>query len=233
MTEHTKGCTPSPSRTYTTYSLLKLTSANGPHSPKRTLKKRLLASEGNLSLTISLGIFASIPSIKGRDKCKGALHSNAVDEVTQMEAAITVAWFTEEHMLSVLRHILATFFNCNINGFDSDNGSVYVYDGLAELLVKTSVDCTKSHSRRSNDNGLVESKNGSIIWEVYGYLHIPQFYVDRFTRLKCGALYCYTIFHCSCYFLTTLTDKNGKQKKVYRYKEMMTPYKDMMTPLTI
>ena len=135
-------------------------------------------------------------------------------------------------MIPAVKHILA-IFPFKIIGFHSDNGSEYINYGVAELLEKMRVDFTKSRPRRSNDNGLVESKNGSIIWEVYGYLHIPQFYVDRFTRLKCGALYCYTNFHCSCYFLTTLTDKNGKQKKVYRYKEMMTPYKDMMTPLTI
>ena len=52
-------------RTYTTYGLLKPNSANGAHSPKRSLKKPLLASEGNLSPTTSPGIFVSIPSIKG------------------------------------------------------------------------------------------------------------------------------------------------------------------------
>jgi hypothetical protein len=68
------------------------------------------------------------------------------------------------------------------------------------------------------------SKNGSVIRKLYGYMHIPQFHADGFVELNRGPLYCYIIFQRPCYFPTTLTDKNGKQKKVYRYKEMMTPY---------
>ena len=158
-----------------------------------------------------------------QDKRKGVYHINAVDEVTQMEVVVTVARITEEHMIPALKHILATF-PFKIKGFHSDNGSEYINYGVAELLEKMRVNFTKSRPRRSNDNGLVESKNGSVIRKLYGYMHIPQFHADRFAELNCGPLYCYINFHRPCYFPTTLTDKNGKQKKVYRYKEMMTPY---------
>jgi len=36
------------------------------------------------------------------------------------------------------------------------------------------VEFTKSRPRRSADNGLVESKNGSVIRKHFGYAHIPQ-----------------------------------------------------------
>ena len=55
-------------------------------------------------------------------------------------------------------------------------------------------------------------------------MHIPQYHAGRFEALNSGALYRYLNFHRPCYFPTLQTDKKGKQKKVYRYKDMMTPY---------
>jgi transposase InsO family protein len=74
-----------------------------------------------------------------------------------MEVVITVARITEEHMIPALKHTLAT---CpfKIKGFHSDNGSERINYGVAELLEKMRVDFTKLRPRRSNDNGLVESK---------------------------------------------------------------------------
>ena len=67
-------------------------------------------------------------------------------------------------------------------------------------------------------------RNGSVIRKLYGYSHIPQCYADSFTELNSGPLYRYVNFHRPCYFPSTTTDKKGKQIKVYRYKDMMTPY---------
>ena len=86
------------------------------------------------------------------------------------------------------------------------------------------INFTKSRPRRSNDNGLVESKNGSVIRKMYGYMHIPQYQAGLFKELNSGPLYRYINFHRPCYFPRALTDEKGKQKKMYRYKDMMTPY---------
>jgi hypothetical protein len=66
-----------------------------------------------------------------QDKRKVVYHINAVDEVIQMEVVITVARITEGHMISALKHILATF-PFKIKGFNSDNGSEYINYGVAK-----------------------------------------------------------------------------------------------------
>ena len=48
-------------------------------------------------------------------------------------------------------------------GFHSDNGSEFVNRIVAQLLNKMLIRFTKSRPRHTNDNGLVESKNGSVV----------------------------------------------------------------------
>lgn len=48
-----------------------------------------------------------------------------------------------------------------IRGFHSDNGSEYINGQVAQMLGKLLVEFTKSHSRHTNDNALVERKNGA------------------------------------------------------------------------
>lgn len=158
-----------------------------------------------------------------QDKRKGIYHINAVDEVTQIQVVATLERITEEHMLPALKTMLDVF-PFKIRGFHTANGSEYVNYSVAELLEKLRITFTKSRPRHSNDNGLVESKNGSVIRKLYGYSHIPQHYADSFTELNSGPLYRYVNFHRPCYFPSIVTDKKGKEKKVYRYEDMMTPY---------
>lgn len=158
-----------------------------------------------------------------QDKRKGIYHINAVDEVTQIQIVATLERITEEHMLPALKNMLDAF-PFKIKGFHTDNGSEYISYSVADLLEKMRIRFTKSRPRHSNDNGLVESKNGSVIRKLYGYSHIPQHYADRFTELNSGPLYRYVNFHPPCYFPSIITDKKGKEKKVYRYENMMTPY---------
>ena len=126
-------------------------------------------------------------------------------------------------MLPALITMLAVF-PFKIRGFHADNGSEYINYTVAELLQKLKIEFTKSRPRRSNDNGLVESKNGSVIRKFYGYTHIPQQYAADFTALNSDQVYRYVNFHRPCYFPTTITDDKGKQKKQYLYSDMMTPY---------
>ena len=46
-------------------------------------------------------------------------------------------------------------------GFHSDNGSEFINHTVAKLLNKLLAEQTKSRPRHSNDNGLVEAKNGA------------------------------------------------------------------------
>ena len=158
-----------------------------------------------------------------QDKRKGIYHVNAVDEVTQFQIIVTLERISEEFMLPALKQILAAF-PFKIRGFHADNGGEYINYTVAQLLDKLHIEFTKSRPRHSNDNGLVESKNGSVIRKLYGYTHIPQQYATDFSELNSQQVYRYVNFHRPCYFPTTITDDKGKQRKKYRYEDMMTPY---------
>ncbi len=163
-----------------------------------------------------------------QDKRKGIYHINAVDEVTQFQVVFTVQRISEEFMLPALKLILASF-PFKIRGFHADNGGEYINYTVAELLEKLRVEFTKSRPRHSNDNGLVESKNGSVVRKLYGYAHIPQSCADDFAELNSKQVYRYVNFHRPCYFPTTVIDDKGKAKKKYRYKDMMTPHEKLLS----
>ena len=131
-------------------------------------------------------------------------------------------------MLPALIQLLASF-PFKIRGFHADNGSEYINYTVAELLDKLHIEFTKSRPRHSNDNGLVESKNGSVVRKLYGYMHIPQCYAAEFSTLNSEQVYRYVNFHRPCYFPSTITDKKGKQRKKYRYEDMMTPYEKFLS----
>jgi hypothetical protein len=76
---------------------------------------------------------------------------------------------------------------------------------------------------------LVESKNGSVVRKLYGYMHIPQQYAADFTVLNSEQVYRYVNFHRTCYFPSIITDSKGKEKKKYRYEDMMTPYEKFLS----
>ncbi|MES9905238.1 MAG: hypothetical protein ABW168_21500 [Sedimenticola sp.] len=107
------------------------------------------------------------------DGVKGVYHVNAVDEITQFEGVASVERISERYLIPVLASLIDGF-PFIIKGFHADNGSEYINRHVADLLNKLLVELTKSRSRRSNDNALVESKNGSIVRKYLGYHHIPQ-----------------------------------------------------------
>ena len=124
------------------------------------------------------------------DKRKGIYHVNAVDEVTQFQVIFTLERISEAFMLPALHQMLARF-PFKIRGFHADNGGEYINYSVAELSEKLRVEFTKSRARHSNDNGLVESKNGSVVRKLYGYKHIPQQYADEFLTLNRDQVYRY------------------------------------------
>ena len=95
---------------------------------------------------------------------------------------------------------------------------------VAKLLNKLLIDFTKSRSRRTNDNALVEGKNAATVRKHFGYAHIPQRFAALINEFNQQHLIPYLNFHRPCFFPETLIDANGKQKKRYRYQHMSTPY---------
>jgi transposase InsO family protein len=154
---------------------------------------------------------------------KGVYHINAVDEVTQWEIIASVERISESYLIPVLESMLSSF-PFAIRNFHSDNGSEFINKVVAELLNKLLVRFTKSRPRHTNDNGLVESKNGSVVRKHLGYAYIPQACAEALNRYYCEYLNPYINFHRPCFFPVTITDHRGKIKKLYPYHEVMTPY---------
>jgi transposase InsO family protein len=157
------------------------------------------------------------------DKQKGVYHINAVDEVTQFEVVCTVERISEIYLIPALEQLLETF-PFTVLGFHSDNGSEYINKRVADLLEKLLIEFTKSRSRHSNDNALAESKNGAVVRKLFGYSHIPQRWAPLINDFNQQYLNPYLNFHRPCFFPETRIDNKGKQRKIYRYENMMTPY---------
>ena len=158
------------------------------------------------------------------DGTKGLYHINAVDCVTQWEVVASVQTISEVHLLPVIEHMLAQF-PFEILGFHADNGSEYVNRRVAEMLEKLRAEFTRSRPRRSNDNGLAETKNGAVVRKVFGYAHIPQRHAKRFNTFCLEFLNPFLNFHRPCLFATDVADpkKPGRIKRVYRPQDAMTP----------
>jgi hypothetical protein len=160
------------------------------------------------------------------DKEKGVYHINLVDEVTQGEYLICVEGISEYFLIPLLKEVLKSF-PTKILGFHSDNGSEYINKTVATLLNKMMVEQTKSRSRKTNDNALVEGKNGAIVRKYMGYGHIPKRYAKDINIFYKNYLNPYLNYHRFCGFATDYVDEKGKVKKVYEI--YMTPIQKLLS----
>ena len=158
------------------------------------------------------------------DKEKGVYHINLVDEVTQWEVVGCVEGISEEFLRPLLDELLAAF-PFRIKGFHSDNGSEYINEVVAKLLTKLSIEQTKSRSRRTNDNALVEGKNASRVRKHMGYTHIPKRYARSIMSFYREHLNVYCNFHRPCGFATLKIDCRGRETK--RYDTYLTPFEKL------
>jgi len=161
---------------------------------------------------------------------KGVYHINGVDEVTQWEIVASVEKISESYLVPVLESQLAEF-PFLIQGFHSDNGSEFLNHVVADLLNKLLIRFTKCRPRHTNDNGLVESKNGSVVRKILGYAYIPQACAELLNGFNKDFLNPYINFHRPCFFPVTIIDHRGKVKKTYPYEEVMTPYEKLKSLL--
>jgi hypothetical protein len=157
---------------------------------------------------------------------KGLYHINAVDEVTQWEIVASVSRIAEYNLEPLLESMLSQF-PFQVKGFHSDNGSEYVNRVVAKLLNRLLIRFTRSRPRHSNDNGLVESKNGAVIRKNLGYLHIPQSCTDLLNNYHQDHLNPYINYHRPCFFPVAVIDHKGKVKKKYPYEKIKTPYEQL------
>lgn len=155
------------------------------------------------------------------DGVKGVYHINAVDEVTQWQVVGAAAAISEAWLEPVLEAILQQF-PFRIRGFHSDNGSEFLNHTVEKLLNKLLIEQTKSRPRHSNDNGLVESKNGAVIRKHMGHAHIAAPHAAHIQRFFQQHFNPYLNFHRPCGQPELITDAKGKQKRLYRHYQ--TPW---------
>jgi transposase InsO family protein len=149
------------------------------------------------------------------DGLKGVYHINAVDEVTQWQVMAATPKISEFWLIPVLEAMLAQF-PFQIRGFHSDNGSEYINHDVSRLLGKLLIEQTKSRSRHSNDNGLVEAKNGAVIRKHLGYGYIDAEHAEAITQFYREQLNPYVNFHRPCAVPEQRHLGNGKIERVYR-----------------
>jgi transposase InsO family protein len=145
---------------------------------------------------------------------KGVYYINAVDEVTQWQVVAATAQISEPCLMPVLETMLRQF-PFHIRGFHSDNGSEFINHTVARLLEKLRVEQTKSRPRHSNDNGLVEAKNGAVIRKHMGYGHIRSEHAEAIEAFYQEHFNPYLNFHRPCGVPEVRTNAKGKQRRAY------------------
>ena len=151
-----------------------------------------------------------------QDGVKGVYHINAVDEVTQWQVVAATEQISEAWLLPVLMQLIEQF-PFRIVSFHSDNGSEFINHRVEQMLNKLLVEQTKSRPRRSNDNALVESKNGAVIRKHMGYEHIESAHAAAINEFYQQYFNPYLNFHRPCGVPEAITNRKGKRRKVYRW----------------
>jgi len=160
------------------------------------------------------------------DGAKGVYHINAVDTVTQWQVVGCVSKISERYLVPVLEAILHQF-PFQILGFHSDNGSEFINHTVAQLLEKLRIEFTKSRTNRTQDNALVEGKNGAIVRKHIGYGHIACEHAEELQKFYTAHLNPYLNFHRPCGFATVSLDARGKRRRQYKLNEYRTPYEKL------
>jgi transposase InsO family protein len=157
-----------------------------------------------------------------QDGVKGLYHVNAVDCITQWQIVVTCERISEAYLMPALEHILDQV-PFNVLGIHADNGSEYINRTVARLLDKLRIEFTKSRPRHSNDNALVETKNGAVVRKHLGYAHIPQRFAQEVNAFVGQYLNPYVNLHRPCLFPQAHTDAKGKITQRYPQHLVRTP----------
>ena len=160
------------------------------------------------------------------DGAKGVYHINAVDTVTQWQIVGCTSKISEQFLLPVLEAILHQF-PFQIIGFHADNGSEYINHRVAELLNKLVIEFTKSRACRSQDNALVEGKNGAVVRKLIGYGYIAGEHAEALQKFYTAYLNPYLNYHRPCGFATVSLDARGKRQRRYKAADYATPYEKL------
>jgi len=200
----------------------------------RAYRQRAQTVAKTHSVCVSIGIrrkpepqgrpgYIRVDTVHQGDKngVKGVYHVNMVDAVTQWEIVLCAASISEAH-LGPLLEVALWLFPFLIVNFHSDNGKEFLNGIVAKLLNKLLIEQTKSRCNRTNDNALVEGKNGSVIRKHMGHWHIEQKHAPLINQFYEEHFNPYLNFHRPCGFATVTVDEKGRRTK--KYKTYQTPY---------
>lgn len=157
---------------------------------------------------------------------KGIYHINIIDNVTQFEFVAALPKITEDFLIPVLESLIK-MYPFVILEFHADNGSEYINYKVEKMLNKLLIKLTKGRPRKTNDNALVEGKNGSVIRKWMGYNFIGKKESEKINNFYLSFFNEYLNYHRPCAFATEKRDKKGKVKKVYKQEDYMIPYKKL------
>src|SRR5580658_1650745 len=157
------------------------------------------------------------------DGAKGVYHINAVDTITQWQVVGCTSKISEQFLIPVLEAILHQF-PFRILGFHADNGSEFINHTVAQLLEKLRVEFTKSRACRSQDQALVEGKNGAVIRKLMGYGHIASQHSEELQKFYTAHFNPYLNYHRPCGYATVTVDGRGKRRRRYPVEDYTTPY---------
>jgi len=160
------------------------------------------------------------------DGAKGVYHINAVDAMTQWQVVGCASKISEAYLLPVLEAVLAQF-PFPILGFHADNGSEYINHRVANLLDKLHAEFTKSRACRSQDNALVEGKNGAVVRKLIGYGYIAAEHAEAIGKFYARHLNPYLNLHRPCGFATVSLDERGKRRRQYKTEDYRTPFEKL------
>lgn len=153
-------------------------------------------------------------------------HVNAVDSFLQWEVIVTIPRLTQKWIKFALMEIIA---QCPfiILGAHTDRGGEYINETVKILFEELDIDFTKSRARHSNDNGLPETKNGSIIRKNFGYAQANRQAAIKQNTFNRKFFNPYLNYHRPCAYPTEIINSNGKIKKVYKPKDYEVPYEKL------
>ena len=160
------------------------------------------------------------------DGAKGVYHINAVDAVTQWQVVGCTSKISEAYLLPVLEAMLVQF-PFAVLGFHADNGSEYINRRVAKMLEKLHAEFTKSRACRSQDNALVEGKNGAVVRKLIGYGYIAGEHAEAIGKFYARHLNSYLNFHRPCGFATVTLDERGKRRRHYKTEDYRTPFEKL------
>jgi len=153
---------------------------------------------------------------------------NLVCELTQFEIMVATEKISEAYMIPILEAALSQFPFVIIN-FHTDNGGEFINYQVAELLRRMLIKLTKSRARQTNDNALVESKNGAIVRKYLGHMHIPQKHAELVNKWYRDFLNPLVDFHRPCAFgkEVIINAQTGKRKRIYPHADYQVPYEKL------